>query len=122
MSKVLKLVYMLICIGFLASCATSSKSNVYQTGLASWYGDRFHGRKTASGEIYNMHALTAAHPKLPFGTKLLVTSKTTGRSVEVRINDRGPFAKRRIIDLSFAAAKKIGIVQMGEDEVEISLP
>ncbi len=122
MGKVLQLVYILLFTSLLASCATSSKSNIYQTGLASWYGDRFHGRKTASGEVYNMHAMTAAHPKLPFGTKLMVTSKSTGKSVQVRVNDRGPFAKRRIIDLSFAAAKKIGIIEMGEDEVEISIP
>ncbi len=116
----MRVLVILLCFGLLSSCATSLKSDYSQTGLASWYGERFHGRKTASGEIYNMHALTAAHPKLPFGTKLLVTSKTTGKSVKVRVNDRGPFAKKRIIDLSFAAAKQIGIVQMGEDEVEIS--
>ena len=106
----------------LSSCATSSKSNFSQTGMASWYGQKFHGRKTASGEVFDMNAMTAAHPKLPFGTKVLVKSKTTGKVVEVRINDRGPFAQRRIIDLSYGAAQKLGIINLGEDEVEISSP
>jgi len=80
-----------------------------QTGLASWYGRPFHGRRTASGEIYNMYDLTAAHKTLPFGTRVRVTRRDTGASVVVRINDRGPFVANRIIDLSYAAAKKIGL-------------
>ncbi len=118
----MRMLTLILCFGLLSSCATSSKSNFSQRGFASWYGERFHGRKTASGETFNMYALTAAHPRFPFGTRLLVTSKTTGKSVEVRVNDRGPFSKGRIIDLSFAAAQKIGIVKLGEDEVEISSP
>lgn len=74
--------------------------------LASWYGPGFHGRKTASGKRFNQHAMTAAHKKLPFGTKVKVTYK--GRSVIVTINDRGPFTKGRSLDLSMAAARKIG--------------
>ncbi len=98
-------------------CVISNRSDtgvVYQTGRASWYGDKFHGRKTASGEIYNMNAMSAAHRKLPFGTKVKVMSKTTGKSVIVTINDRGPFAKKRIIDLSKAAAKELGMINLGE--------
>jgi rare lipoprotein A len=102
----------------LSSCATSS---LISSGSASWYGKQFHGKKTANGEIYDMNALTAAHPKLPFNTKVKVTNKQNGKSVTVRINDRGPFAKDRIIDLSFAAAKRIGIVTAGEAEVELQV-
>lgn len=80
-----------------------------QTGYASWYGKPFNGRPTASGEIYNMYDLTAAHKTLPFGTRVRVTRRDTGASVVVRINDRGPFVRNRIIDLSYAAAKKIGL-------------
>lgn len=76
-------------------------------GKASWYGKRFHGRKTASGEKYNMHAYTAAHRKLPFGTIVKVTNTSNNKSTLVRINDRGPFVKKRIIDLSHKAAKEI---------------
>lgn len=79
-----------------------------QTGIASWYGPGFHGRTTASGERFNQNAMTAAHPTLKFGTIVTVTNHKTGRSVKVRINDRGPFIKGRIIDLSKAAAQRIG--------------
>ena len=89
------------------------------SGIASWYGGRFHGRKTASGEAYDMEALTAAHPKLPFGSWVRVHNPANGRSVDVRINDRGPFIKRRIIDLSRAAARALGV--SGIHQVEISL-
>jgi rare lipoprotein A len=78
-------------------------------GMASYYGKEFHGRKTASGEIFDMHKLTAAHKTLPFGTRVRVTNLENGRSVTVRINDRGPFKKGRIIDLSFEAARQIGM-------------
>ena len=89
------------------------------SGIASWYGGRFHGRKTASGEAFDMDALTAAHPKLPFGSWVRVYNPVNGRSVDVRINDRGPFIKRRIIDLSRAAARALGV--SGTHQVEISL-
>src|SRR5437762_3762354 len=79
-----------------------------ETGLASWYGYPHHGRRTASGEIYDMNELTAAHRTLPLGTRLLVTNLANGRSVEVRVNDRGPFVKGRILDLSYAAARTLG--------------
>ena len=82
-------------------------------GLASWYGPRFHGRRTASGEKFDMHALTAAHPSLPFGSIVRVENPETGRSVDVRINDRGPHIKQRIIDLSRAAARALGLLDSG---------
>ncbi len=80
-----------------------------ERGLASWYGRPYHGRRTASGEVYDMYRMTAAHRTLPFGTRVRVTRRDDGRSVEVRINDRGPFVRGRIIDLSYAAARKIGL-------------
>lgn len=83
------------------------------SGLASWYGPGFHGRRSANGEIYNQNALTAAHKTLPFGTRVRVTNKNTGRSVVVRINDRGPYVGSRVIDLSAAAARTIGVIQTG---------
>ncbi|RMH21439.1 MAG: septal ring lytic transglycosylase RlpA family protein [Acidobacteria bacterium] len=90
-----------------------------ERGIASWYGKPFHGRRTASGEVYDMHALTAAHPTLPLGTVVEVTHLGNGRRVTVRINDRGPFVPGRIIDLSFAAAQRLDMVREGVAEVEI---
>jgi len=90
-----------------------------QRGIASWYGREFHGNPTASGEIYNMYDLTAAHGTLPLGTPVMVTNLENHRSVEVRINDRGPFVKNRIIDLSYAAARAIGMVEKGTARVEV---
>lgn len=90
-----------------------TSSRVIQSGRASWYGPGFHGRRTASGETFNTHALTAAHRTLPFGTKVRVVNKRTGKSVVVRINDRGPFAHGRVIDLSKASAQAIGISGVG---------
>ena len=80
-----------------------------QAGVASWYGPGFHGRTTANGERFNTHALTAAHRTLPFGTKVRVTNNSNGRSVVVRINDRGPYVGGRVIDLSNASARAIGL-------------
>jgi rare lipoprotein A len=102
--------------------ATGSSTGVVarlETGIASWYGKQFHGRKTASGEKFNMDALTAAHPKLPFGSLVRVKNLLNGRSVDVRINDRGPYIKRRIIDLSRAAAQALGV--SGTYQVELSV-
>lgn len=79
-----------------------------EEGVASWYGKDFHGRKTANGERYNMYAMTAAHKLLPLGTKVRVTHLGNGRSIVVRVNDRGPFVGNRIIDLSYGGAQKIG--------------
>jgi rare lipoprotein A len=90
-------------------------------GLASWYGPGFHGRRSASGERFNQNAMTAAHRHLPFGTQVRVTNVNNGRSVVVRINDRGPYARGRVIDLSAAAAKVLGLVQTGVAPVQIDV-
>ena len=92
-----------------------------KTGIASWYGNQFHGRRTASGEVFNQYELTAAHRTLPFGTLVNVTSIDTGKSVQVRINDRGPHTRGRSIDLSMAAAEAIGIKSRGVGEVRIDV-
>ena len=92
-----------------------------QKGMAAWYGDKFNGRKTASGERFNMHKLTAAHRTLPFNTLVKVTNLNNKASVVVRINDRGPFVRNRIIDLSRAAARKIGLDRSGTAPVRIEL-
>ena len=91
----------------------------HQRGVASWYGKRFHGQKTASGETYDMYAMTAAHPTLPIPSYARVTNLANGRSVVVRINDRGPFHSGRVIDLSYAAAHRLGLLGSGSGEVEI---
>ena len=88
-----------------------------QRGVASWYGPGFHGRQTANGEKFDMHELTAAHKTLPFGTRVLVHNPRTGKEVVVRINDRGPFVKGRVIDLSKAAANALGFKSRGHDDV-----
>src|SRR5438045_7556393 len=93
-----------------ATPAAAEETKPIQTGTASWYGPGFHGKRTANGERFNTHALTAAHKTLPFGTQLRVTNERTGKSVVVRINDRGPYAHSRVIDLSKAAADAVGIL------------
>jgi rare lipoprotein A len=90
-----------------------------ERGRASWYGPGFHGNQTANGDRYDMHQLTAAHRTLPFGSVARVKSLTSGRSVTVRINDRGPFAKNRILDLSLGAAEALGMVGPGTDDIEL---
>jgi rare lipoprotein A len=90
-----------------------------QRGVASWYGRRFHGQRTASGEPYDMYAMSAAHPTLPIPSYVRVTNVANGRSVVVRVNDRGPFHGSRIIDLSYAAAYKLGFIQAGSAQVEL---
>jgi rare lipoprotein A len=92
-----------------------------QTGEASWYGAQHQGKRTASGEIFDQGLFTAAHRTLPFGSKIKVTNLATGKSVEVKINDRGPFAEDRIIDLSQAAAKAVGMLQPGKTTVRLEL-
>ena len=91
----------------------------HERGIASWYGRKFHGQKTSIGEPYDMYALTAAHPTLPLPSYARVTNVASGKSVIVRVNDRGPFLHGRIIDLSYAAAQRIGIAQNGSGEVEV---
>jgi len=97
------------------------ESRVAQTGIASWYGPGFHGQATASGVIYNQYDLTAAHQTLPLGSRVMVTNLNNGKSIEVRVNDRGPFAKGRIIDLSHAAAQSIDMVGPGTAPVRIEV-
>jgi len=103
-----------------ASPASIERQNV-ETGQASWYGKAHQGELTASGERFDMHALTAAHRTLPFGTIVRVTHLKTGKSVNVRINDRGPFRSGRIIDLSYEAARRLGIVARGTARVELTV-
>lgn len=91
------------------------------SGKASWYGPGFHGRRTANGERYNQNALTAAHRSLPFGTRVRVTNVNNGRSVVVRINDRGPFVRGRVIDVSAAAAHSLGMVHHGVVPVSLQV-
>jgi rare lipoprotein A (peptidoglycan hydrolase) len=98
-------------VGSVASNTVRDAAGVIQHGLASWYGAKFQNKRTANGERFNMNELTAAHPTLPFGTRLCAHSPLTGKSVLVRINDRGPFVKDRIIDFSKAAAQALGILQ-----------
>ncbi len=99
----------------LSSCARK----ITETGKGSYYADKFQGRRTASGEKFSQHKLTAAHKTLPFGTKVKVINVSNGRSVNVTINDRGPFAPGRIIDVSKKAAQKLGMVDAGVASVEI---
>ena len=91
------------------------------SGSASWYGGQFHGRKTANGERFNMHDLTAAHRSLPFGTKVRVTNQKNGKSVVVRINDRGPFVGKRVIDLSRGAAQAVNMLGTGVAPVKLQV-
>ena len=97
------------------------RSNKSQIGGASFYADRFHGKKTSSGEPFNMNGLTAAHPTLPFGSLVRVTNLSNGTNLVVRINDRGPHCKRRIIDVSKAAARRLGLLGAGSTKVRVSL-
>lgn len=93
----------------------------HQEGVASWYGPGFHGRRTANGEVYDQYELTAAHRTLPLGTRIKVTNERTGKFVVVRINDRGPFIKGRVVDLSRGAAKVIGLTATGVAPVKVSV-
>ncbi|WP_245893614.1 septal ring lytic transglycosylase RlpA family protein [Sphingobacterium gobiense] len=106
----------------LASCSpklSTTGREVREKGNASYYGGKFHGRTTASGERFNQNAMTAAHRTLPFGTKVTVKNLNNGKQVVVKINDRGPSSKLRMIDLSQGAAKKIGMIQAGVVPVEL---
>jgi rare lipoprotein A len=110
----------------LASCASPGPRPLEtvdrgwtEKGIASWYGKKFHGRRTANGEVYDMYGMTAAHKRLPFDTLVEVNNLDNGRSVRVRINDRGPFVRGRIIDLTYTAAEKIGMVGPGTARVRI---
>jgi rare lipoprotein A (peptidoglycan hydrolase) len=104
-----------------AKASKGGGGSEYQSGMASWYGGNFNGRKTANGEIYNMNEMTAAHKTLPFGTLVRVTNTRNGDSVDVRINDRGPFVGGRVIDLSRAAANDIGVTASGVAPVKLTI-
>ncbi len=120
---------LLVGLPMLFSCASITRKGMegYQTdgetqiGMASWYGDKEHGGKTASGERFSMYDYTAAHKELPIGTMVRVTNLENGRDVIVRINDRGPFKKGRIIDLSYAPAKDIGMIGKGTTKVKVEV-
>lgn len=104
------------CLFLLNACAP----RLHERGGASYYADKFKGRRTASGEKFRQHKLTAAHKSLPFGTKVKVKNLSNGHTVKVRVNDRGPFVPGRIIDLSKKAARRLGIIQSGTANVEIT--
>lgn len=107
-------------LAFVSAYTSVNAQSVFsQSGKASWYGQQFHGKKTASGERFNMHALTAAHRNLPLNCYVRVTNKNNGKSVVVKVNDRGPFHGNRVLDLSYGAAKKIGIADTGVGHVLI---
>src|SRR6185295_10468495 len=128
-SSVYLLAALLLCQLLAVACSNNRKPATaspsfglpFERGVASWYGPKFHGRSTASGERYNMNGLTAAHPTLPFGTLVGVRNTRTGRQVVVRVNDRGPFSRNRVIDLSYAAAREVGVVGPGTASVELYL-
>ena len=114
----MKAIFFLCLFGSLVLSSCSNK--IVETGKASYYANKFNGRKTANGEIFRNSKKTAAHKTLPFGTKVKVTNLCNGKSVKVRINDRGPFVAGRNIDLSKRAARKIGMVKEGVGNVKIS--
>ncbi len=101
------------------SISQAALGKEFQRGAASWYGPGFHGRRTASGERFNSYDMTAAHRSLPFGTRLRVVNEANGRSVVVRVNDRGPFAHRRIIDLAKGPAQALGLTSTGTGYVSL---
>ena len=129
--RILKLFFIGICCIYLVSCGTTRRyyksdaaagtGEAIEDGVASWYGPNFHGNLTANGEVYNMYSMTAAHRTLPFNSMVRVRNLDNGKSVVVRINDRGPFVKNRIIDLSRKAAAEIGMLGPGTARVRLYL-
>ena len=115
--------------GAIVACGSTPKPTYFpgypvgfvERGVASWYGPGFHGNKTANGERYDMHQLTAAHRTLPLGSIAVVRSMSTGRQVTIRINDRGPFARGRVLDLSLAGAQALGMTGAGTDQIELQV-
>ncbi|WP_295882177.1 septal ring lytic transglycosylase RlpA family protein [uncultured Thiohalocapsa sp.] len=106
---------------FLSSPSCAAHPGQVQTGIASYYHDSLHGNRTASGQIYDKNKLSAAHKTLPLGSRVRVTDKRTGKSVVVHVNDRGPFIKGRIIDLSRRAARELGIIRRGITPVRVEV-
>jgi rare lipoprotein A len=115
--RVFPLIALILVVAVAGGCSSASKQR--QDGLASWYGPKHHGKKTASGQPFNQNALTAAHPSLPFGTQVRVTNLANGKQVVVSINDRGPYKGGRIIDLSRAAARKLEMDGIARVRVEV---
>jgi rare lipoprotein A len=109
------------CVNGVTYCPTPVRTGEKFYGTASWYGPKFHGEQTSNGEYYNMYDYTAAHKTLPINTMVKVTNLSNGKSTIVRINDRGPFVKNRIIDLSYQAAQDIGVVKHGTAKVELEV-
>ncbi len=116
-----RFILLLLALFIAAACGTSRYETIREPGIivASWYGADFHGRPTASGERFDMHALTCAHRELPFGTVVSVTNTANGRSARCVVNDRGPFVTGRDIDLSYATAKEIGLIGAGTGSVRL---
>lgn len=114
-------VFLFAALLLLGAAGNVQARSVDQKGIASYYADMFHGRTTASGEVFNQAALTAAHRTLPFGTKVTVTRQDNGQQVDVVINDRGPFVRGRVIDLSKKAARELGMLHRGTAPVDISI-
>jgi rare lipoprotein A len=122
--KISRILIPLIITALIAGCShmqVPANSRQQQIGTASWYGKDFHGKPTASGEIYNMYGYSAAHKTLPLGTRVRVTNLDNGRKILVPINDRGPFVGRRIIDMSYGAARHLGMVKEGLAKVRIEV-
>jgi len=105
----------------ISSSAFAAKPGQIENGIASYYHDSLHGNKTASGQIYDKNKISAAHKSLPLGTRVRVTDLRTGKSIEARVNDRGPFVKGRIIDLSRQAAKELGLLKKGITKVKVEV-
>ena len=120
-TRMVVLAAVVVVLGGCSRAAVAPTPGRPQSGVASWYGPGFHGQPTSSGAIYDQHALTAAHQKLPLGTRARVTNLDNGKSVEVLVNDRGPFAKGRIIDLSYAAAREISMIGPGTARVRVDV-
>lgn len=117
----IKPIALIIILSFFFPLSSGSVENYPQYGKASWYGGKFHGRKTASGMRFNKHNFTAAHKRLPFGSIIRVTNLKNGKDVYVRVNDRGPYVKGRIVDLSRAAAKALSFNGRGVIRVKVEL-
>lgn len=121
MKSVFTFVLLISFIAFSGAALTNGGTWLSGNGKASWYGDKFHGKKTASGDKYDMHELTAAHKTLPFGTKVKITNQNNGKSVVVEVNDRGPFVKSRVFDLSKAAFAEIGNIDQGVMHIDYEI-
>ena len=122
MKKIVTFLTLLVTLLFTTNVMAKTKVNQHSTrGEASYYAGFHHGKKTASGERFNMHSLTAAHRTLPLGSKIKVTNLNNGKEVVVRVNDRGPYAKGRVLDVSLGAAKKLGMLKTGTAKISIQI-